>query len=86
MEVRRNTGVTLYAQQFQALLIKRFVNTLRSIALSIAQILVPVIFTVLALVFLVRSKQSEKILSICDFGLLRTSSLVPKIPIRIPLS
>ena len=54
----RNTGLALFCQQMQALLYKRLINTWRSRALSIAQILVPVLFTLLALLFTVSNNES----------------------------
>ncbi|CAG0906355.1 unnamed protein product, partial [Darwinula stevensoni] len=47
---RANKGLTLYAQQMYAMLVKKFLNFFRNKALSITQVLTPVFFLVIALV------------------------------------
>jgi len=45
-----NSGLKLWFQQLYALLIKRIIHTERNIKVAIAQLLVPVVFTVLAVI------------------------------------
>ncbi len=47
-ERQKSSGPALYAQQFGAMFVKRFIHSVRNRVLTIAQILVPIIFTVLA--------------------------------------
>lgn len=48
--VEKNTGVSLFTQQLYAMFVKRVINTLRSWLLMSSQLLVPVLFTIMALI------------------------------------
>ncbi len=47
-EIAKNTGVTLYLQQFKAMFIKRVIHTWRNRLVTITQLVVPIFFTFLA--------------------------------------
>ncbi|KAL3853224.1 hypothetical protein ACJMK2_016780 [Sinanodonta woodiana] len=47
--IRKNTGVTLILQQFKGMLIKKMIHTWRNRIVTIVQLFLPIIFTILAL-------------------------------------
>ncbi|XP_052283854.1 phospholipid-transporting ATPase ABCA3-like [Dreissena polymorpha] len=47
--IRRNTGAVYAFQQFYGMLVKKFIHATRNIAIAVAQLLLPIIFTILAL-------------------------------------
>ncbi|KAL3853225.1 hypothetical protein ACJMK2_016781 [Sinanodonta woodiana] len=48
-DIRKNTGVTLILQQFKGMLVKKMIHTWRNRVVTIVQLLLPIIFTILAL-------------------------------------
>ncbi|KAL3853226.1 hypothetical protein ACJMK2_016782 [Sinanodonta woodiana] len=48
-DIRKKTGVTLILQQFKGMLIKKMIHTWRNRVVTIVQLLLPIIFTILAL-------------------------------------
>ncbi|CAH1776854.1 unnamed protein product [Owenia fusiformis] len=52
IQVQRNTGIDLYFQQFYAMFLKRVLHTARNLLVTVTQMLVPVLFTVIALTIL----------------------------------
>lgn len=44
----KNSGVSLYVQQFRGMFVKRVIHSWRNRVLTISQILVPIIFTIFA--------------------------------------
>ncbi|XP_071106304.1 phospholipid-transporting ATPase ABCA3-like [Haliotis cracherodii] len=51
-ELRRNAGIALYVQQFRAMFVKRFLHTFRNKLVTASQLIVPLFFTVMALIVL----------------------------------
>ena len=47
-----NTGVRLWVQQFRAMVVKRALNTFRHFGIIVSQLVLPVVFVLLGLVFL----------------------------------
>lgn len=48
-EISKNSGATLSLQQFYGMLIKKFIQAYRNIAIAIAQLAVPAAFTLIAI-------------------------------------
>ena len=48
VEKTRNTGASLSLQQFRGMFVKRVIHSWRNRVLTISQILVPIVFTILA--------------------------------------
>ncbi|KAL3853222.1 hypothetical protein ACJMK2_016778 [Sinanodonta woodiana] len=48
-DIRKNTGVTLILQQFKGMLVKKMIHTWRNRIVTIVQLFLPIIFTILAL-------------------------------------
>ncbi|XP_067927873.1 phospholipid-transporting ATPase ABCA3-like [Watersipora subatra] len=58
-DVKKNTGVTLFNQQFKAMILKRILYTLRNKLLTLSQLLLPLIFTALTVVILKTAPQND---------------------------
>lgn len=48
-DVKKNTGLALFGQQFKAMLLKRIIYTFRNKLLTISQIALPLIFTAITI-------------------------------------
>lgn len=48
-DVMKNTGLTLMCQQFYAMLVKKFIHSRRNKVISIVQLVLPIVFTIMAL-------------------------------------
>jgi hypothetical protein len=47
--VHKNTGLSLAMQQFYGMFVKKFIQARRNLSVAVAQLLLPVVFTVMAL-------------------------------------
>ena len=59
----KNTGVSLHVQQFRGMFVKRLIHSWRNRILTIVQIVVPIVFTILAC--LPVNNISSKHISLC---------------------